>query len=100
MYRMKKQKKSKKRANPLVVLVLVVLISAAGVKVAQVYGKLATARSEEAALSEQVNDKEKENAALRSDLEKADDTNFIMSLARELLGLVGEGERIFYDVNE
>lgn len=96
---MKKAKKLKKKANPLLVLVLVVLISAVGVKVAQVYGKLAVARAEETALTEQVDAKEKENAALRSDLEKADDTNFIMSLAREILDLVGEGERIFYDVN-
>lgn len=96
----KKQKKRKKQANPLLVLALVVLISAVGVKVAQVYGKLAEARGEKAVLVQQVSAKEKENAALRSDLARADDTSFIMSLARELLGLVGEGERIFIDVND
>ena len=96
---MRKQRKARKRANTLLVLALVVLISAVGFKSVQVYGKLDVARAEEAALSEQLSAREKENAVLRADLERSDDVGFIMSLAREILGLVGEGERIFYDVN-
>jgi hypothetical protein len=41
-----------------------------------------------------------ENEALRSDLSKKDDPDFIKGLARDLLGLAEEGERIFYDVND
>ena len=43
---------------------------------------------------------EQENEALRSDLAKKDDPDFIKELARDQLGLAEEGERIFYDVNE
>lgn len=37
---------------------------------------------------------------MRSDLAKKDDESFIKALARDLLGLAEEGERIFYDVND
>ena len=40
------------------------------------------------------------NDALKADLNKAGDENFIKGLARELLGLAESGERIFYDVND
>ena len=50
--------------------------------------------------TEQLEEKLKANDALKADLEKKDDTNFIKALAREVLGLAEEGERIFYDVNE
>jgi len=45
-------------------------------------------------------EKTQENEALRSDLSKKDDPDFIKGLARDLLGLAEEGERIFYDVND
>lgn len=44
--------------------------------------------------------KTQENQALQSDLDKKDDQEFIKALARDLLGLAEEGERIFYDVND
>ena len=44
--------------------------------------------------------KQQENQALQSDLDKKDDTEFIKGLARDQLGLAESGERIFYDVNE
>ena len=34
------------------------------------------------------------------DRDKKDDQEFIKALARDLLGLAEEGERIFYDVND
>ena len=42
---------------------------------------------------------EKQNEALRSDLEHQGDQDFIQGLARDDLGLASDGERIFYDVN-
>ena len=41
-----------------------------------------------------------ENQALKSDLEKADDEEFIKNKAREELNMVEAGERIFIDVND
>lgn len=92
--------KKRKKTSPLLLLVLVVLIVVLAVQVVNVYGDLSDARAQEAALSEALQTQQEANDALKADLEKKDDTNFIKALARELLGLAEEGERIFYDVNE
>ena len=92
--------KKKHKANPLILLVIAVLVVVLSVKIVQVYQKVASAKAEEAELTQQLSDQQAENDALRSDLSKAGDKGFIKRLARELLGLAEEGERIFYDVNE
>lgn len=92
--------KKRKKTSPLLLLVLTVLIVVLAVQVVNVYTDLSAAKQQEAALSDALTAQQQENDALRSDLEKKDDENFIKSLARELLGLAEEGERIFYDVNE
>ena len=97
--RAKKQKK-KRRTSPLLMLVILLLAAVLGVQIVKVYGQLRTARQEEAALGQQLQIQQQENDALRSDLEKKDDESFIRALARDLLGLAEEGERIFYDVND
>lgn len=99
---MSKTTKSKKRkkTSPLLFLVLAVLIVVLAVQVVNVYGDLSDARAQESALSDALTEQQEANDALKADLEKKDDTNFIKALARELLGLAEEGERIFYDVNE
>ena len=92
--------KKRRKTSPLLLLVLAVLIVVLAVQVVNVYQDLADARAQEAALSDALMEQQAENDALKADLEKKDDTNFIKALARELLGLAEEGERIFYDVNE
>ncbi len=92
--------KKRRKTSPLLLLVLAVLIVVLAVQVLNVYQDLADARAQEAALSEALTEQQSENDALKADLEKKNDTNFIKALARELLGLAEEGERIFYDVNE
>ncbi len=94
----KTAKKGKKRNGP-VLLVVLVLIAVVGVETVRVFGQIAQARAQEAALSTQVEQKEQENAALRSDISRADDPEFIKELARQRLGMAEQGERIFYDVN-
>lgn len=100
MARETRHKKTKKRSNTLLLLVVVVLVAALGVQIVRVYGQLKTAQQEESVLSQQLTQQQQENDALRSDLAKKDDENFIKALARDLLGLADEGERIFYDVND
>ena len=97
---MKKQQKSGRGPGFVTVLVLAVLIAVMGIELVQMSGKLAGARQEEAAITAQIQQRRQENEALKSDLSHAGDTAFIMDLAREQLGLVEEGERIFYDVND
>ena len=100
MAREKRQKKTKKRPGTMVLLVIAVLVAVLGIQIVRVYQQLKVARQEEAALSQQLTQQQQENDALRSDLEKKGDESFIKALARDLLGLADEGERIFYDVND
>ena len=95
-----KKKPRKKRNNTVLVMVLAVLILVVGVEIINVYGRLKEVRAQEAALTQQLQEKAQENQALQSDLDKKDDQEFIQALARDLLGLAEEGERIFYDVND
>ncbi len=97
---MAQKKTRKKRSNTVLLLVLAVLIVVVGMEIVSVYGRLRDARAQEAALTQQMEEKTQENEALRSDLSKKDDPDFIKGLARDLLGLAEEGERIFYDVND
>ncbi|MBR5571906.1 MAG: septum formation initiator family protein [Oscillospiraceae bacterium] len=92
--------KKRKKTSPLLLMVLAVLIVVLAVQVVNVYQDLSDVKQQEAALNDALAQQQQENDALRSDLEKKDDVNFIKALARELLGLAEEGERIFYDVNE
>lgn len=97
---MAQKKTRKKRSNTVLLLVLAVLIVVVGMEIVNVYGRLRDVRAQEAALTQQTEEKTQENEALRSDLSKKDDPDFIKGLARDLLGLAEEGERIFYDVND
>ena len=97
---MAQKKTRKKRSNTVLLLVLAVLVVVVGVEIVNVYGRLRDVRAQEAALTQQMEEKTQENEALRSDLSKKDDPDFIKGLARDLLGLAEEGERIFYDVND
>ncbi len=94
---MKNRKRRKK--GGLVLAVVLLLIAVVGVEVVQVYGQINEAMAQEQLLQAQVEQQTQANAALRDDLSRAEDEDFIKELARELLGLADPGERIFYDVN-
>lgn len=97
---MARSKKTKKRTNTALLLVLIALAVFIGIELIQVNQRLGEAKVQEASLTRQMQQQEQENEALRSDLAKKDDPDFIKELARDQLGLAEEGERIFYDVNE
>lgn len=97
---MTRSKKEKKRTNTALLLVLIALAVFIGIELIQVNQRLGEAKVQEASLTRQMQQQQQENEALRSDLAKKDDPDFIKELARDQLGLAEEGERIFYDVNE
>lgn len=97
---MARSKKAKKRTNTALLLVLIALAVFIGIELIQVNQRLGEAKVQEASLTRQMQQQQQENEALRSDLAKKDDPDFIKELARNQLGLAEEGERIFYDVNE
>jgi len=96
----KKATKGRKGPNFITMLVLVVLVAVMAIELVQVYGKLRTAKREQASITAQVQQLQQENDTLAYDLSRAGDTDFIMELARTQLGLAESGERIFYDVND
>lgn len=96
----KKTKRTKKRPSIVMVLVILTFVTVLGVQIIKVYDQLQSARQTEAALNQQLTQQRQENEALRSDLSRKNDESFIKALARDLLGLAEEGERIFYDVND
>ncbi len=97
---MARRNRKRRRTSPVIVLVVIVLVAIVSVEAVKVFNKLQVERAKETNLTQEVQQMEQENAVLRSDLSKADDKNFIKSLARDLLGLAEDGERIFYDVND
>ena len=97
---MARAKKAKKRTSTALLLVLIALAVFIGIELIQVSQRLGEAKVQEASLTRQMQQQQQENEALRSDLAKKDDPDFIKELARDQLGLAEEGERIFYDVNE
>ena len=97
---MARSKKAKKRTSTALLLVLIALAVFIGIELIQVNQRLGEAKVQEASLTRQMQQQQQENEALRSDLAKKDDPDFIEELARDQLGLAEEGERIFYDVNE
>ena len=69
------------------------------VQLVHVYGQLDSAKAQRETMSQELEQKKKENSSLESDLGKANDKEFIKGLAKDQLGLAEDGERIFYDVN-
>ena len=95
----KSKKKTVSRSRVAALLVILVLLAAVSLEVARVYGRLPELRSKSHALDAQIQQTEKQNDVLRSDLDHEGDPDFIQGLARDDLGLASDGERIFYDVN-
>ena len=56
-----KKKPRKKRSNTVLVMVLAVLILVVGVEIINVYGRLKEVRAQEAALTQQLQEKAQEN---------------------------------------
>ncbi len=94
-----KQVKRKKRRTPITLVVLLVLLAVVSVQLVHVYGQLDSAKAQRETMSQELEQKKKENSSLESDLGKANDKEFIKGLAKDQLGLAEDGERIFYDVN-
>ncbi len=94
-----KQVKRKKRRAPITLVVLLVLLAVVSVQLVHVYGQLDSAKAQRETMSQELEQKKKENSSLESDLGKANDKEFIKGLAKDQLGLAEDGERIFYDVN-
>ena len=94
---MAKAKKSQKKrpSSRLTALLLVVLIAGIGVQLVNLKGELEAAREEEAYYAQRLQQLQEENARLAEDIANSDDPELIEEIAREELGMVTAGEKIF-----
>ncbi len=86
-----------KRAGIITKLVIFALIVYASVTLINLRSQIDTARSQQEALKQQVAEKETSNAELKYEIEHSDDEDTIADVARDDLGLVAPGEKVFYD---
>ena len=87
-----------KKAGIITKLLLAVVIVYAVYSIVTVRADISAAREELTALTEEVEDAQRENARLEYEIEHSDDPETIEQIAREKLGLVRPGEKIFYDI--
>lgn len=76
-------------------MLLVVLMVGIGVQLVNLKGELEAARAEEAYYAQRLQQLQEENARLAEDIANSDDPELIEEIAREELGMVTAGEKIF-----
>lgn len=77
-----------------VILILIVYLS---ITLLNVRSRIQTAAADYTDLQSQVVAQEAENAALEEHIENSDDPDTVLEIAKEKLGLVEDGEVVFYD---
>lgn len=87
-----------RKASIFVKIVILALAGYAIVSMMSLKVKLAEAESYRADLEKAVAQMEQENAGLRYEIAHSEDDDTIADIAREKLGLVMPGEKIFYDI--
>ena len=86
-------------AGILVKLVLIALLIYAGVTLYNLQQQIQSAKEQEIQLTAQVQDLEDRNSALRADIAAAGDQEKLEDVARDELGMVQSGEKVFYDTH-
>ncbi len=89
-----------KKAGIFTTLVIAVLMLYAVISLVMVHRQTRQLQDRAAALQQQVSDMTQSNAELQYQIDHSDDDDMIESVAREKLGLVKPGEKIFYDTSD
>lgn len=92
----RKKRGPAKPAGKLTMLLLVVLLVALGAQIYRMVGQLQVARAEEAVYTQQLNELRDTNQQLKEDLENSGDLDLIEDIARNQLGMVRPGEKVFH----
>ncbi len=95
----KAARKKKQGGGILPRLLLLTLLLLIGAQILTLRQKIDSAEAEKQALAAQLEQQQRENDALTSALDKADDPDYLEQLAREQLDMVLPGEKVFYDVS-
>lgn len=94
---MAKPTKKRPKSGVLTKLLILALLLGLGMQLHRLQGEIQTAQADQEQLAAQVEQKRQENAALAQDIENGDDQELMEEIAREELGLVNPGEKVFYD---
>lgn len=88
-----------KKAGIITKIVIAALLVYAVVSLVTVRSKTAALNAQTQQLQQQVTDMTQSNAELEYKIEHSEDANTIEEIARDKLGLVKPGEKIFYDMS-
>ena len=80
-------------------LFVLAVLAVLAVMIMHLQTKIKSAQEQEREIAQQVDSQKQQNAALEAGLEKADDPEYLQELAREQLGMVSPGEKVFHDVS-
>ena len=94
-----KQKKQRTRSSFLTKLLVLLLVGSIGWQLFHLQEQVRAAEAEKEALAAQVQAKQQENDALAADIAQGSTQEKMEEMAREELGLVYPGERVFYDTS-
>ena len=94
-----KQKKQRTRSSLLTKLLVLLLVGSIGWQLFHLQAQVRAAEAEKDALAAQVQAKQQENDALSADIAQGSTQEKMEEMAREELGLVYPGERVFYDTS-
>lgn len=89
-----------KRAGIIIIAIVLILVVFAGVRLSTIREQIAQASADKDALQQQADALTQENAELQYELDHRDDPALIEDIAREKLGLVKPGEKVFVDIND
>lgn len=89
-----------KRAGIIIIAIVLVLVVFAGVRLSTIREQIAQASADKDALQDRLDALTQENAELQYELDHSEDPALIEDIAREKLGLVKPGEKVFVDIND
>ena len=97
MAKQKKQPRQRVRASLFTKVLLLVLLVGIGWQLVRIHDQVEAAVAEKARLEAQIQAQQQENDALAADIAEGGTQEKMEEIARETLGLVYPGERVFID---
>lgn len=94
-----KKHKQRTRASFLTKVLILMLLAAMGWQLYRLQGQVADAQAQKDELAVQVAAQQQANDALAADIAAGDSQEKMEEIARDELGMVSPGERVFYDVS-
>ncbi len=95
----RKKTQRKTRVGVFTKLLILVLLLALGWQLYRLRDQVQEAQAQKAALNDQVQQQQQTNDALKSDIADGGSQEKMEEIARDQLGLVAPGDKVFYDVS-